>query len=211
MEKFKVAIIGGGVIGLYLSLKLSEAGNKVTVFEKRKKIGVDICSGLFSEKIFNFIPESRKIVQNTINRAFLNFPKKTIEIIFSEKFSVMSHAKLDMMLFNKTKADVLLDKEITAIPKGFDFIIGCDGASSFIRSALKLKKTKFRLGIRGFLNKKDDSDFVEIWPSKNGFIWKIPRRENIEYGIIEKPKVAKNLFDNFLKKEALSLTILLLG
>ena len=51
MTKQNVAIIGGGICGLYLSWKLSRKGHLVTVFEKKKKIGNEICSGLFSERI----------------------------------------------------------------------------------------------------------------------------------------------------------------
>ena len=61
------------------------------------------------------------------------------------------------------------------------------------------------MGIRGFLNKKDCSDFVETWPSKNGFIWKIPRGDTTEYGIMENPENAKKILDNFLKKNRIKL------
>ena len=59
----KVAIIGAGICGLYLALKLSESGSEVTVFEKKEKIGKEVCSGLVSERILDFIPESQKLIQ----------------------------------------------------------------------------------------------------------------------------------------------------
>ena len=62
-SKLKVAIIGAGIIGLYLGWKLSEKGHQVTIFEKRGKIGKEACSGLFSERLLQFIPESQKLVQ----------------------------------------------------------------------------------------------------------------------------------------------------
>jgi flavin-dependent dehydrogenase len=40
---------------------------------------------------------------------------------------------------------------------------------------------------------------------KNGFIWKIPRGKEIEYGIISTPKLAKPFFNEFLKKNNLRL------
>jgi len=60
----KVAIIGAGINGLYLSWKLSEMGHQVTVFEKREKIGKEVCSGLISDRILEFIPESKDLIKN---------------------------------------------------------------------------------------------------------------------------------------------------
>lgn len=47
--------------------------------------------------------------------------------------------------------------------------------------------------------------FIETWPTKAGFIWRIPRGTETEYGIIEELSAAKSLFDNFLKKKNLYL------
>lgn len=204
-KKYNVAIIGAGTIGLYLALKMKERGYNITVFEQRDKVGTDVCSGIFSEKIFNFIPESKNIIENEIKSAFLHFPKKTIELNFKERFFLFSHTKLDEILFEKVKENIIFNKKILSIPSGFDKIIGCDGANSFTRNYLKLKKPAFKVGMRGFLEKKDYSNFVETWPLKNGFIWKIPRGEVVEYGIMEKPEIAKKILDNFLKKNKIIL------
>lgn len=204
-KKLKVAIIGAGTIGLYLASKIKEKGHSVTLFEQRNKIGTDVCSGIFSEKIFKFIPESKNIVENEIKSAFLHFPKKTIELNFKEKFFLFSHTELDNILFNKVRENVIFNRKISSIPSGFDRIIGCDGANSFIRSYLNLKKPIFRIGMRGFCEKEDYSNFVETWPLKNGFIWKIPRGRVIEYGIMERPETSKKILDNFLKKNKIIL------
>ncbi len=204
----KVAIVGAGINGLYLAWKLSEKGNEVTVFEKKEKIGKEACSGLFSEKIVDFIPESQKLIQNKIESVLIHFPKKTIKVRFSKKFFVMDHAELDRLvavLAEKSGARIILNHPVSSLPEGFERIVGCDGPFSQIRKALDQNPPKMRFAMRGFFKKNDSSDFVETWPTKAGFLWKIPRGENTEYGIIEKPGLAKNIFNDFLKKNDLKL------
>lgn len=201
----KVAIIGGGTIGLYLALKLVEKENQVSVFERKEEIGTRVCSGLFSQKILDFIPQASNIIENEITHAFLHFPKKTIKLSFKEKFFTMSHFNLDNLLYSSLKNNVVLGSNITSIPDGYNRIIGCDGAFSFVRACLNLKNPSFYLGLKGTINEKDDSSCVETWPTKNGFIWKIPRGKEIEYGIMEKPREAKKMLDIFLKKNKINI------
>jgi len=200
------AIIGAGISGLYLAWKLSEKGHDVTVFEKKGKVGNEVCSGLFSKRILEFIPESRKLIQNRISHVILHFSKKIVKVEFSKNFFVISHLELDRLvadLAQKTGAKIILDHNISFLPEGFDKIIGCDGANSFVRKSLKLSNPIYRLGILGFTETRvsDSSvNYVETWPCKNGFIWKIPRGKEIEYGILAKPKEAKIILNEFLNK-----------
>jgi len=204
----KIAIIGGGIIGLYLSWKLSKIGFKVTVFEKKGEIGKEACSGLFSKRILEFIPESEKLIQNEIRFVLIHFPKKTITISFSKSFLVINHSLLDKLtadLAKKAGAEIVLNHPINSIPQSFDKVIGCDGPRSIVREKLNLPEPNYRLGILGFIAEENNSDFVEAWPVKNGFIWKIPRGQKTEYGIISDPKKAKILFQEFLKKHNLKI------
>jgi len=248
-----IAIIGAGITGLYLAWKLAEKGHQVTVFEKKEKIGKKACSGLFSERILEFIPQSQKLIQNQIESVLIHFPRKTIKVKFSKKLLVMSHFELDNLVANLAEnsgVKIILNhpinypsiatggderKFIDSLPEGFDRVIGCDGPNSMVRKNLGLSEPKYLLAIQGFILKSDSSNtrakrrvemnecsatFVETWPQKpersegwkrmnilrpQGFIWKIPRGKEIEYGIISNLKEAKKLFDEFLKKNSLSL------
>lgn len=212
----RVAIIGGGICGLYLAGKLSEKGHEITVFERKKEIGQGICSGLFSERILDFIPQSEKLIQNRINHVIINFPKKKVRVDFSKDFFVMSHFELDKLTDNlaETKgAKLLLNHNINEMPKGFDRIIGCDGANSFVRRSLGLREPKYRLGAisencsspSGKEQFSVSSNFVEVWPCKTGFSWKIPRGNKIEYGKIAELKEIKELGSFFKGTEFLKI------
>jgi len=210
----KTAIVGGGICGLYLAWKLSLEGHKVTVFEKKERIGKKVCSGLFSERILELIPESRKLIENEISSVLIHFPKRTVRINFSRNFLVMSHFSLDNLaaqLAQKAGAEIVLNHSVNVMPRGFENTIGCDGPNSFVRRNLGLKNPDFRLAIQGFINKQDSSDYVETWPVNNGFIWKIPRGKETEYGIISDSKEAKPLLEGFLKENNLQLKELQAG
>ncbi len=207
-KNLRIAIIGGGVCGLYLAWKLSEKGEKVTVFEKNDKIGKEACSGLFSERILEYIPQSRDLIQNKIDFSLIHFPKKTVKVLFSKKFFVISHYELDNLtasLAKKAGAEIILNQEIKSLPADFDRIIGCDGSRSFARKSLNIPEPSFSLGILGFASNKNNFNFVETWPREKGFIWKIPIGKDAEYGIISEPLKAKKLLKEFLEKKGIEL------
>jgi len=116
-------------------------------------------------------------------------------------------------------------KFIDSLPEGFDRVIGCDGPNSMVRKNLGLSEPKYLLAIQGFtptpLLEESGGGFVETWPQipersegwrrmnilrPQGFIWRIPRGKETEYGIISNPGQAKTLFENFLKKNNLRLS-----
>lgn len=219
----KIAIVGAGINGLYIANKLAQKGFDITVFEKKSKIGENVvCSGLFSSRILDYIPESEKLITSKINYADIHFPKKTIRLAFSRSFLVMDHGKLDEILFEKcqtfgVKFNLsmhlgvgLLSLLRSPTPKsdglgGFDKIIGCDGAFSHVRKSITSKEPKYRIGINGYIKHKDNSDRVHTWPTKNGFIWKIPRGDRTEYGILENPTLAIGQFQKFLQENKINL------
>ncbi|MFW6282673.1 MAG: hypothetical protein ACOC1P_01285 [Minisyncoccales bacterium] len=200
----KIAIIGGGTIGLYLAFKLAES-NKVEVFERKKEIGKKCCSGLFSKRILSSIPESKDLIENKIEMVKIHFPKKEIKVNLSQTLFVMSHFKLDKLIAQKAKrkgANINLNEAVLSLPENYDYIIGADGYDSVTRKEVGLSKLPIRLGIKGFIDKKDNSEYVEVWPTKhNGFLWKIPRGKRVEYGILEESKYAKEDFNKFLSKK----------
>lgn len=206
----RVAIVGGGICGFYLAWKLAEKKHKVFLFERKNKENFSnkACSTLLSERIFYFIPQCRNLVKNEIEGVLINFPKKTIEVKFKKKFFVFEREEILKLLFElaqKEGVKIFFQKNITSLPKNFERIVGTDGALSLTRKNLNLRDPQFFLGVQGFIKEKNFSKLTETFPTKEGFIWKIPRGDQTEWGIVERLKVARQIFDKFLKERNINL------
>jgi len=208
-NRMKVAIVGAGTIGLYLAWKLAEKGYKITVFERKAKIGEKPCSSLISERLKDFIPLKQSIITNRISSFIIHFPKKDIILNLKIPHLVINRKELNETLFEfcqRAGVQIKFNKFVSKIPEGFDIIIGCDGALSKIRDCLFLPKPYFRQGIFFRIPCQDSSFQVETWPLKSGFLWKIPRGEEVEYGGIGKVGLIKKGFERFYLKQKVNIS-----
>jgi len=214
-KRMKVAIVGAGTIGLYLGWKLAERGHKVSLFERKSKVGEKPCTTLVSERLKDFFPLNKSIITNKISSFIIHFPKKDITLNLKIPYLVINQKGLDESLLEfgqKVGIQIEFNKPIDKIPEGFDKIIGCDGALSKIRECLFLPKPHFRQGIFIRVPRQDFSSQVETWPlnpeaeqarygAGSGFLWKIPRGEEIEYGGIGKIDLIRKEFEKFCQKQ----------
>ncbi len=203
MNKDSVGIIGGGIIGSYLALKIKELGYQVTIFEKNSDVGKKPCSGLVSERIFNFIPEAKNFFKRKVDFLTVHLGKKDIKINFNPPQYLFKRSQLDNFFLKTAKSagvEIKLNQEINNIPDGFDKIVGCDGALSKIREATKTSPPLFKIGMQYFSNEKNDNLTIEVWPTKSGFFWRIPFGDFSEYGAIGNCKIAPKEFRVFLEK-----------
>lgn len=222
----KVAIVGAGIVGTYLAWRLAGKGADVSVFERKKEIGGKACSGLISKRLWHFFPEEKGLVENEIKSANIHFPKKDVEIRFSPHMLVIDRKGLEEYaaeLARKAGAKIFLGMNVANVlhAKGkkpqvvlekngkkafleFDCIVGCDGEHSVVRKSLRLREPRMRLGILAYgkAKKNQQKDAVEVFPTKNGFGWIIPRGAGeAEYGTLEKPADAKKQFEMFCRRQ----------
>ncbi len=205
-EKMKVAVIGGGVIGLYISWKLSSGGYDVSVFDRKKEedLGKKCCSTLVSERIRQFIPIVDDCVENIISSCLIHFLKKDVKLNFSPKHLVLNRSKVISILLDlnkKSGAKLFFGQNIKELPRGFDRIIGCDGALSITRKLLKLPDPKMKMGIQFFLEKENHSQVTETFLTQSGFCWQIPRGKETECGVLGELNSAKREMESVFKGE----------
>jgi len=212
----KVAVIGGGVIGLYISWKLSKKGYEVSLFDKKKEdtLGKKCCSTLVSERIRQFIPFDDKCIENEISSCAINFPKGKAKLNFNPRHLALNREMLIDTLLDLNKKSgtrIVLGQEIKKVPPGFDRVIGCDGAFSIIRRSLGLADPKIKNGIQAYSLVKNNSHIAETYADYDisGFCWKIPKGDMTEYGALGsqsemKKKADKIMAINKVEKDSFS-------
>jgi len=204
-QKIKVAVVGGGVMGLYISWKLSEMGHEVSLFDKKKEdtLGHKCCSCLVSERIKQFIPITEECIENKISSCVINFPKGKVKLNFSPKHLALNREMIISILLDLNKkvgTRIILGQEIKKVPQGFDRVIGCDGAFSVIRRSLNLPDPKIKNGVQAYSLIKNNSNTTETFTSGDiyGFCWKIPKGDKIEYGVLGSQTDVRKKVDRIL-------------
>ncbi|PIS34553.1 MAG: hypothetical protein COT37_02215 [Parcubacteria group bacterium CG08_land_8_20_14_0_20_43_9] len=214
-NKERVAIIGAGITGLYLAWRLRQKGHSVVVFEKKDKIGGKPCTGLVSERIKEYMPIGDGLYQRRVESVLVHFEKKDVRIKVNPAYLVFERRDLDNFVYNLAKgagAEIVFNHEIKEIPDGFDRVIGCDGAQSRMRRILSLSEPVFRLGTQYFVGNEGPAiEMIEVWPKKfdyspkYGFIWKVQKVGETEYGIIGPKEDGAKEFEIFLDKQKVEL------
>ncbi len=205
----RVAILGAGICGLYLAKNLSKE-HEVFVFEKNQNVGEKVCSCLLSERAFQFFPDAEKLVKNKIEGCKIYFPQKTVFLKFKRPFFCFERKELDEFAFESVKkAKFIFGKEIKEkdfyeLEKEFDLIVGADGALSVTRRYLKGPSPEIYFARQVFEEKTDTSSFIETWPTKNGFFWRIPKGGFVEWGVLGKKEDLEE-FENFLKEKRIQI------
>lgn len=207
-----VIIVGAGISGLYLSKILEKNGINPVIFEMKKRRKIK-CSGLISKNIKLFFRIKNNVVENKIRKAVI----KVNESSFTLKkpyisFYVINRIKMEKEIENSLNIQVLkehvnsikIEKDyVKVLPKRIKsrLVVGADGANSTVARSIGVKKN-CTLGIFGIVKKNDYSDEVNIYINKkinhDGFFWRIPRGEKVEYGMLSK-KANFKILESFFK------------
>tara|TARA_R110002072_G_scaffold534_6_gene3948 strand:+ start:125069 stop:126133 length:1065 start_codon:yes stop_codon:yes gene_type:complete len=177
----RLAIIGGGPIGLYLSLKLAQRGHKVSVFEKGKWPIDKVCGQ-------GIMPTGRELLESVgvefsssdsyefQSIQYIDGAKKKKGSLTSQGIGVERQVLSQKLyeLASKNEQITLHEKSPIALESNsfnkflseYDFVFACDGLNSQVRKFFDnevIRTDDHRMGARLHYNGKYWGDGVEVY------------------------------------------------
>lgn len=124
MNKYDIAVVGGGPAGCFVAEQLASKGRNIAVIEEHSTIGEPLhCAGLVTQRVFDIskCPQT-KIVQNKIYGAVIHSPSGTTLTIGGEKTHalVINRQKFDETIAQKAQkagADLLVEQKVISAKK----------------------------------------------------------------------------------------------
>ena len=188
-----VIVVGGGPIGMYVASQVAKEGYEVIVLEEHAEIGnPSHCSGLFSTKIFQLVPEMG--ILHPARKAVLHAPNGRRVTIGDERIRgyVVDRVEFDRgmaRLAAKEGAHIFLKERVKRVSypevltsKGRyrgRVIVGADGINSVVRRSLGYRLPTV-IGAAQVIARGDvgEEDTVDIFLGSNYapgfFAWRIP-------------------------------------
>jgi geranylgeranyl reductase family protein len=223
---FEVAIVGGGPAGSHCAYCLAENGIYPVIFDHshpREKP----CGGMISplaQEIFPFLKEL-PIEHAKRKKMVLMTPSgKKISLDMRKGAAIcVSRLAFDQFLLNMAVSNgaKLLKEKVMDVKKQGNFwkiktdknlyvakkLVGADGVNSVVRSKVTapLKNTDKGICYGYFTERLEDENLsFHFLPHREGYIWVIPRKNNVSIGIgcaeVSRSSGLKKELDMFIKK-----------
>jgi geranylgeranyl reductase family protein len=219
----EIAVVGGGPGGSWAAILLARGGHSVTLFDPQAPWEKPCGGGVTTRALERFEIFSGNLPQKRIEDITVYFGDKSFVTIKPEHpLAVVSRKELAQYLLDEaSRAGVRIRSErVThlSLEKArwqiktkessihADFVVGADGATSFVRRSLGTPLSPQDLCITlGYYIPGDVSATMKIFfiPSFEGYIWSFPRLNHISYGLISRSgpgrtAKARELLSNYI-------------
>lgn len=222
----RIAVVGAGPAGIWASLLLAKRGHSVTLIDPQAPWEKP-CGGGVTAKALSSCPVFESgLPRKNIERITVYFGDKTsVNVAPQQPLAVVSRRELGKHLLDEAlNAGVTFVKHrvnsIETLNGGWkiaapdnevqaQFLIGADGATSFVRRTLGNAFAGEDLCMTlGYFIPGEAPPTMKIYfvPSFEGYIWSFPRPSHISYGLITRIEPgwtarAKMLLSNFILAE----------
>ena len=217
----KIAIIGAGPIGCYAGYLLAKSGHNVSIYERKKEIGLPIqCTGLLTADFDQFGFDKSSFLVNTFSEIEINSPKQ--QLILKGKEYLVCRKKFDNYLANlalKAGAKIFFnssflrrekENQIIVTENGEEkilspeVVIAADGPLSGVAKAYDFYdlKRKHYYGIqavvRGNFNPQRYQTYFGKETCPDLFAWIVPESKDIARVGLATTKNPRFYFDKFM-------------
>lgn len=219
----EVAIVGGGPGGCWSAILLARRGHSVTLIDPQAPWEKPCGGGITTKALQRFQIFEGDLPRKAVEQITVYFgDKNSVSITPRQPLVIVSRKELARYLLEEaTRAGVcFLQDRVTQIQREgarwrvktkenaleADFIVGADGATSFVRRTLGTALGPEDLCITlGYFIPTDVPATMKIFfvPTLEGYIWSFPRPGHISYGLISRSgpgrtAKAKELLSNFI-------------
>ena len=222
----EIAVVGGGPGGTWASILLARHGHSVTLLDPQAPWEKPCGGGITWRAIDRFDVFAGELPRKSIEEVTVYFgDRNSVKVAPKRPPAIVSRRELAQFLLNEAQrcGVRLLHQRVTGIQResgrwrvatksdaiGADFIVGADGATSFVRRSLGTPFSPQDLCITmGYYIPGDVPPAMKIFfvPALEGYIWSFPRPNHISYGLISKSGPgrtarAKELLANFISAD----------
>jgi geranylgeranyl reductase family protein len=199
----KIAVVGGGPAGCRVSELLALAGHDVSLLDPHgpweKPCGGGITAK--SRDLDRLVPP--QMARRAIDRMTIYFGDQLQVTVSTEDVAVVSRKDLALHAYAAAEAagvEVIRDRvghlertatgwtvDAKARSLAADFVIGADGATSFVRRTVAepLSGEDLHVTVGYFIPGETDSRMkVFFLPELEGYVWSFPRPDHLSYGLI---------------------------
>ena len=222
----EIAVVGGGPGGSWAAILLARRGHSVTLFDPQAPWEKPCGGGLTWRALDRFDIFSDELPRKNIEEITIYFgDRNSVKVVPQRPLAIVSRKDLGQSLLNEAvRCGVrVLQERVTNLQLEknrwrvstknqaieADFVVGADGATSFVRRSLGTPLSPQDLCITlGYYIPGDVPPAIKIFfvQSLEGYIWSFPRPNHVSYGLISRSGPgrtarAKELLSNFISAD----------